>query len=99
MIISIIIIIQRREPNSLRKDVYLFYRVESEKWCIGPNPVGTFCWIYCDSKTKTPWVKESYQNPARGNRISGISLVMSDKILPQKDSVLSLMFLLDSKRF
>ena len=48
---------QRREENSLSKEVYLFYRAESEKWCIGPNPVGTFCWIYCDSQTKTPWTK------------------------------------------
>lgn len=48
---------QRRLANSLNKNVHLFYRVESEKWCLGPEPDGTYCWIYCDSKSKWPWLK------------------------------------------
>ena len=49
--------IQRRLPNNLNKNVHLFYRAESEKWCLGPEPNGTYCWIYCDSKSKWPWLK------------------------------------------
>jgi len=48
---------KRRLPNNLNKNVHLFYRVESEKWCLGPEPNGTYCWIYCDSKSKWPWLK------------------------------------------
>jgi len=43
--------------NTIGKDVYLFYRHESEKWCIGPNHLGSYCWIYCDSQSRLPTVK------------------------------------------
>ena len=45
---------QRLEANTINREVFLFYRHESEKWCIGPSPTGSYCWIYCDSQSRLP---------------------------------------------
>ncbi|CAG5110912.1 Oidioi.mRNA.OKI2018_I69.chr2.g5259.t1.cds [Oikopleura dioica] len=44
----------REQKTQENRNVYLFYKETSEKWCIGPDPKGDHCWIYCDSTSSIP---------------------------------------------